>query len=336
MYYRSRRRRRCARDHHNVAVPHCIAKLTFLQLQSRMANDNRTTFWADVWTLQGAVTTHIIGRVLVFGILSVFCVWLHQTGPAIALEVGPIEVAGGALILLLVLRSNAGYDRWWEGRKLWGGIVNQSRNLALGGLAYGPHDPQWRSNFVHWCISFSHVCRRSLRAERDAPEIMALLGQESAASVVNAHHMPAFVSGELARFLHHATQNMHMDRFAFIQLDRQRAQLLDHLGACERILKTPLPRVFVITIRRFLSLYLVLLPLGLIDRIGWFTPPLVMLTAYVLLGVDQIAAELESPFSKASLSHLPLDEICVGIEKTLLAALADDRVRVQPARLRRP
>ena len=72
----------------------------------------------------------------------------NKSLPDLGIEVTPFEVAGGALSLLLVLRTNAGYDRWWEGRRLWGGIVNQSRNLAIAALSYGPDDPAWRDRFV--------------------------------------------------------------------------------------------------------------------------------------------------------------------------------------------
>ena len=97
-----------------------------------------------------------------------------------SIEVGPHEVAGALLGLLLVLRTNAGYERWWEARKLWGGIVNQSRNLAMAALAYGPDDPAWREQIVRWTAAFAHVARASLRGERDVPELVALLGREEA------------------------------------------------------------------------------------------------------------------------------------------------------------
>ncbi len=79
-----------------------------------------------------------------------------------------------------------------------------------------------------------------------------------------------------------------MDRFAFLQLDRERAALIDHIGACERILKTPLPLVYAIKIRRFIALFLLTLPFALLHRMNgdWLVPFITMMVAYPLIGVS--------------------------------------------------
>ncbi len=145
--------------------------------------------------------------------------------------------------LLLVLRTNAGYDRWWEGRKLWGAIVNQSRDLAVTALAYGPDDRAWRSEVVRWTASFGHVARRSLRGERTMPEVAALLGDDQAARIAAAPHMPGVVLLAIAALLRQARDRDDdpLDGFAFLEIDRARSGLMDHLGGCERILSTPCP-----------------------------------------------------------------------------------------------
>ena len=102
-----------------------------------------------------------------------------------------------------------------------------------------------------------------------------------------------------------------------LEAERERSQLIDHIGACERILKTPLARVFSIKIRRFLFLYLAILPVAIVDRCGALTVLLTMLVAYPLLSLDQIGIELENPFSKARLSHLPLEEIGATIQRNV-------------------
>ncbi|MBL9123340.1 MAG: hypothetical protein JNG90_06880, partial [Planctomycetaceae bacterium] len=241
----------------------------------------------------------------------------------IGLEIAPFEVAGAALGLLLVLRTNSGYDRWWEARKLWGGIVNQSRNVVISALSYGPDDPAWRERFVRWAAAFPHVARCSLRGERPAPEVAALLGQDAAAELAASVHMPSCVAMELADQLREACERYEMDRFAFLQVDRERAALIDHIGACERILKTPLPIVYAIKIRRFIALFLLTLPLALLHRMQgeWLVPVITMMVAYPLMSLDQIGIELQNPFAKANLSHLPLGDISETIEKNLLGLL---------------
>jgi putative membrane protein len=279
-------------------------------------------FWRDLLSLNGAAGRLVLGRVAVFGAVAWLIWWIENvTEASIAVDLTPYEVAGAALSLLLVLRTNAGYDRWWEGRKLWGGIVNQCRDLVVVSLANGPADPHWRGEIARWTAAFAHVSRRSLRGERDVAELAALLGAESAARVAAAEHMPSYVSARIAGLLADALKRQQIAGFAFQQADRDRALLLDHLGGCERIRKAPLPRAYAVKIRQFIVLFLLALPFALITRVGWLTPLVTILVAYPILALDKIGAELQQPFSKASLNHLPLDEICATIEGNLLAQL---------------
>ena len=283
-------------------------------------------FWRDLLTLRETAGQRVWGRVLVFGAFALLVWWVETiTEESIAIDVTPYEVAGVALSLLLVLRTNAGYDRWWEARKLWGGIVNQCRDLAVGALAFGPPDRHWREAIVHWTAAFAHAARRSLRGELDVPELTALLGAEEAAGVAAAKHMPSYVSAKIAAQLANALKLQNLSGYGFLQIDRDRALLLDHIGGCERIKKTPLPTAYAVKIRQFIFLFLVTLPFGLITRIGWLTPVVVTLVAYPILALDEIGAELQQPFSTASLNHLPLDEICATIESDLMAQLQSEQ-----------
>lgn len=293
-----------------------------------MSNQARQGFWREAFALQGSVTSRVMPLVLAFGLIaSSICgvawlvEWLLQV--RLALEITPYEFAGAALGLLLILRTNAGYDRWWEARKLWGGIVNQSRNLAVSAMAYGPTNSEWQGKIVRWTAAFPHVARLSLRGEQPSSEIANLVGPEHADQIAMADHMPSFVALKLGDFLREACEQLQMDRFAFMQLDRERALLIDHIGACERILKTPLPRAYSIKIRRFILLFLVTLPFALLHRSNsdWLVPLITMLVAYPLLSLDQIGVELENPFSTRSLNHLPLNDISATIEQNLLAVL---------------
>jgi putative membrane protein len=293
-----------------------------------MTAQARHGFWRQAFALHGSTTSRVLPHVLAFGLIATgLCVtaWLVERlfEARIALEVHPFEIAAGVLGLLLVLRTNSGYDRWWEARKLWGGIVNQSRNLVIGALCYGPDDPAWRETFVRWAAAFPHVARRSLRGERPGADIAALVGAAGAERITAAEHMPSFVAMRLGELLWDACDRLHMDRFAFLQVDRERASLIDHIGACERILKTPLPTVYAIKVRRFIALFLLVLPLALLHQVAdlWLIPVITMLVAYPLLSLDEIGVELQDPFSTGSLSHLPLDDISATIERNLLGLL---------------
>jgi ion channel-forming bestrophin family protein len=293
-----------------------------------MSFQTRQGFWREAFALHGSITPKVMPAVLIFGLAaSGICgiSWLVEKlfQMRIALAVAPFEFAGAALGLLLILRTNAGYDRWWEARKLWGGIVNQSRNFVIGAMAYGPADSEWQEKIVRWAAVFPHVARLNLRGELPSYEIANLVGSEDASRVATAEHMPSFVALILGELLHEACEKLEMDRFAFIQIDRERALLIDHIGACERIAKTPLPRAYSINIRRFIVMFLLTLPIALLHLLDgdWLVPFITMLVAYLLLSLDQIGVELENPFSASNLSHLPLDDISADIERDVLSVL---------------
>lgn len=292
----------------------------------KMARFSRTSFWRDAATIDDSATPKVLPGVLLFGLISVLvAVVEHYTVLRVTIDITSFEFGGAVIGLLLVLRTNEGNGRWYEARKFWGGIVNQCRNIATASLAHGPADPAWRRASVRWTIAFAHACRRSLRNERDIPEIAALVGDDEAARLANADHMPGYVSLIQGRILRLAVDRLAMSPEAFFQTEAQRLLLIDHIGGCERISKTPLPRAYSIQIRRFMFLFLATLPLGLIPKIGeWATPFITMLVAYPLLSLDRIGAELQQPFLTSSLNHLDLDGITDTIERNLLALLDDE------------
>lgn len=299
-----------------------------------MSAETERDFWQEAIALQGSVTPRILPYVLGFGVYACAVCgaawWIEQNWQKrIGLEVAPYEVAGAGAVLgvLLVFRTNAGYERWWEARKLWGGIVNQSRNLAISALSYGPVDDGWKDRLVRWAATFPHVARASLRGEPVPPEAVALVGQTNAEQIAAAAHRPSYVARRLGALLHDAREKHQLDGFAFLQLDKERATLIDHIGACERILKTPLAKVYSIKIRRFIALFLLTLPFALLYRTNsdWLVPVITMLVAYPLISLDQIGIELQNPFKASNLSHLPLEDISKTIEGNLLGLLSAER-----------
>jgi putative membrane protein len=295
--------------------------------------DKELNFWVEVFGIQGSAVPLIMLRVLVFGSFALLITALHHSkrfNYELHTNVGPHEIAGAALGLLLVLRTNAGYDRWWEGRRLWGGIVNQTRNLTIGALSYGPADRAWREQIVRWTAAFAHATRLGLRDQRQSSSLEGLLGCEAAKSLLSCHHMPNAVAVHLGTLLRDAIDNFGMSPLAYHHLENQRAILIDHMGACERIRSSPLPLAYRIEIRRFLVLFLITLPFAILDEAGWFTPIAVMLVAAPILSLDKIGTELQFPFSVTSLNHLPLDQLCLKIETDLLALL-DEQDPLLPA-----
>ncbi|TWT34777.1 Bestrophin, RFP-TM, chloride channel [Blastopirellula retiformator] len=194
------------------------------------------------------------------------------------------------------------------------------------GVIYGPKDPAWRASYVRWVAAFSAVCRHSLRGQTTYEEISDLVpvvGRVETQRLAQANHMPMYVVRRVGEMLRQAVETGDMDQFFFLKAEDERARLIDHIGACERILKTPLAIAFSIKIRRFLFLYLLFLPMALVDFVGWFTPLMTILIAYPLLSLDQIGVELQNPFCHRRLNHLPLGDISKTIRENLLASVEE-------------
>lgn len=287
------------------------------------------SFWRDAFAWRQAITGKVLPRILTFAAFAVAVAYLHGVYEWTGLPVTPLAYTGGILALLLVLRTNAGYERWWEARKLWGGIVNQSRNLAVNGLAYtsvgGTTDERWRESFVRWSAAFSHSARLSLRGQRRATELERVLGRADAEALLRADHMPSYVVERIADLLHRARRSGDIGGYELLATDEERRRLIDHIGGSERILKTPLARLASIKVRRFILLYLLGLPLAIASSSAALMAGITVLVAYPLLAIDQIGQELENPFDEARASHLPLDTICNTIEGNLLALLEQSR-----------
>ncbi len=280
-------------------------------------------FWREIFALRGSVTPYVARRVLAFGAVAL-AIYLANLVEHInlATDLGPYEVAGAVLGLLLVFRTNAGYDRWYEGRRLMGTILNDSRNLAITALTHGPQDPVWRESVVRWIACYGHVTRAALRGQSVPSQVRFLLGDAWADEVDRAEHMPNFVALRIGQFMRQACDAGQMNPLGFLQADRERMMLVESQGACERIRNTPVPWAYSVNIRRLIFLYLLAVPFALLDRVQWATPIVTMLIAYPILAVDQLGVELQQPFAKKSLNHLPLDELTNTIERNLMGLLA--------------
>ena len=298
------------------------------------AADPQKAFWSEIFTFRGSVTPIVFGRVIWFSLIAgIYYVVNEMVEPHLGIELGPFEVAGVVLGFLLVFRTNAGYDRWYEGRRLWGAIINDSRNLAVTSLTHGPEDSAWRESVIRWIAAFGHVTRATLRAEPLPNEVRSLLGERWADEVARAEHMPTFVAMRIGELMRSGCDTMGMDHFGFLQADRERSGLIDAVGSCERIQNTPIPMAYSINIRRLTFLYLAIVPFALLDHlkeVEWLTPFVMMLIAYPILAMDQIGVELQKPFGTTSLNHLPLEVFTRRIERELLQLLAASNAEKSP------
>ncbi len=276
-----------------------------------------STFFRNAFAWTGSITPKVIMGTLVSVFYCLLVAIFHDRFLPLDIDIGPFEYSGVVLGLLLVFRINSGYDRWWEARKLWGSVVNQSRNLVLIGLHYSSSPDDWRKQLTGWTRLVSYTMKNHLRGESSRADLDRLLGSEAASRADSISHAPLWVFSNISRLLNEARINSWMDPFSFQRAERERAILVDNVGACERILRTPIPFVLAVKLKRFIFLFLLLLPFALVSKVGLFAPLLSALITYPLLSLDQIGFELQNPFSKGSISHLPLDEICEKIEHNI-------------------
>ena len=227
---------------------------------------------------------------------------------------------GPALSLLLVFRTNASYDRFWEGRRLWGSIVNDCRNLARQSRIAFAKDSQAHQEFLAWVQLFPVLAMRKLRGESD-PKTLKLpslakkaLDADSVLRVVKSSSPPLSACARMTELL--ARPEYTQSLVNSLALENAIGRLIDSIGGCERIHKTPLPFAYVVHLRRALILYFCSLPLALESTLGWGTPFAVALIAYIFFGIEEIGVEIEDPFEDDP-NDLPLERICGTIESNV-------------------
>lgn len=291
-----------------------------------MAPVSESSFWFDVFPrdpLSHKYVRRVFRSLVPFIGFSILAYVLDRfTHLTVDIGVAPYEVAGAILGVFLVLRTNSGYERWWEARKLWGGIVNQCRSLATSTMAYGT-DPVWQTELVNMITLFAHATRRQLRNEHELPEAMRLLRGPLAAKLSHTSHAPQMVALQIARLLREGAQTGQLCEAVLMQMERDRISLIDFMGGCERIVKTPLPRAYNTVIRQFLVLFLFTLPFGILQKVTWMVPMITAFVGFPLLALDEIGTELQNPFSVAHVNHLPLEQICQTIEDNLRELLSE-------------
>lgn len=275
--------------------------------------------------IHGSVTPRVFSKVLAVFVYACFISALSIFIPDLALPISPFEYAGVIMGLILVFRVNAGYDRWWEARKLWGTVVNCSRNMAIIIKSYvDPANKGEIEKMLGLVAAMPFLMKNSLRGSDSVEEVKHLLSEETYAEMQEWQHKPNFISAKQASILSQMQESEKLNQFSFLKAEEVRETIIDCQGACERILKTPMPFVMAIKSRRFILLFLLILPAALVNYSPYISPMVVTLVAYALFSLDQIGVELQNPFSIDNLSHLPLNDICKTIERNVMEIKKND------------
>lgn len=216
-------------------------------------------------------------------------------------------VLGLVIGLLLVFRTNTAYDRWWEGRKKLGSLVNTSRHLALTSKNYLNEDHVFNILQI-----FPFVLKEHLRKE-NWDLLPPSLRQKMSAGFENAKHKPNFLLQELTSCFMHALKEKKITGEQLLILEEDVSNLMDILGACERIRNTPIPFGYSIHLKRILLIYLLTIPFGFVKTMGWYSIPFMVLVFYTMIGIELMGEEIEEPFG-TDINDLPFDELAEKIK----------------------
>lgn len=272
--------------------------------------------------IKGSVVRQIFWRVMLFVVWSGAVVAFHIYVRPVGVPSTVHTLIGVALGLLLVFRTQGSYERFWEGRKLWGGIVNESRNVAREAAAFLRGRPDLLRPIIFWTAAFPYAAMNSLRGGRGIGPLAERLPKEEVADVLSAQHVPSAVARRITSQLVRARDEGHLSDYVAITMDSNVNLLIDYIGSCERIQKTPLPFAYVVHLRRALILYCLTLPFALVETYGWSTIGDTLLIAYILFGIEEIGVEIENPFDEDD-NDIPLDQICANIEGNLMAVIEE-------------
>ncbi len=311
--------------------------------------------------IRGSMVREIFARVTVCVVWSIVVVSLHkvgQTPPMTFIEDGHEIISGGpqnflvflgrtiplsiplhghtligvALGLLLVFRTNVSYDRFWEGRRQWGNIVNDSRNIGRLATSLLKEDRDLLDRLLLWTMAWSWSVKHRLRGKQSIDKIAAELPAPEVQEVEQAQHIPLAVSRKMTEQIDAAQRRGLISDVQQSLLDGSLQRLIDALGACERIHNTPLPFAYMVHLRRALIVYLFTLPMALVADFGWATVLAMLLIAYILLGVEEIGVEIEDPFGD-DVNDLPLKTFCETITNNLQALRPGQRANAQAPQL---
>ena len=278
---------------------------------------NNENWFRMLFVWKGSVLPKVLPRLLLLLALSICVVFFkgklfHYKIP---LNPAPFTLFGIALALFLGFRNNASYDRFWEGRKLWGALLNDTRSLARQALTisgYAP-DSEEVATFINYLIAFTYALKHQLRHTDANKDLQQRLSPELADQLKTTIYKPIILMREMSAWVQRAGTHAIL-RASF---DQNLDKLSDIVGGCERIASTPIPYTYRVLLHRTVYIYCFLLPFGFVDSLGWLTPLIVTFIAYTFVALEAIAEEIEDPFGMES-NDLALNTMSLMIETTLL------------------
>jgi putative membrane protein len=234
----------------------------------------------------------------------------------------PLSIFGGVIGVIAGFRNASAYSRWWEARTVWGAIVNNSRSFARQVLSMIDTPETWRAaehdsgdvkrKLVLLEIAYVHALRHHLRRTVPWDDLTGLIPERDMERFRAYDNVPLAIQQEMASILADCHRVGWIDNIRWASLDRTLGALIDCQGTSERIKNTPMPVLYDLFIRRFISIYCILLPLGMVSSLKLLTPIGSTFVGFIFLALDQIGRDLESPFE-----NLPNDISLTAISRTI-------------------
>jgi ion channel-forming bestrophin family protein len=311
-----------------------VAGRSFQQKFLRYTGE-RLNWWEVIFRVGGSVVHAVFGWVLLCGAYGFIISLLSRFGYIRIVEevkvLPHIAVAlNVALSLLLAFRTNAAHDRFWEGRKLWGSMVNTVRNLVRGIWITieepQPVDRRQKQANMRLVSAFAVAMKLHLRHDpiNLNDELLSLMSQTKYHKIQEASHAPLEISFWLGDYLQRQYEREHINIFQLQDLHQLLNDMVDILGACERILKTPVPLAYTITLKLLLIAYLMIIPLELAHSLYLWTGPATAFVSLIFLVIYEVGSEIEEPFGHDP-NDLPLDFICDTIKRNVEDLIKHER-----------
>ncbi|RXM37831.1 hypothetical protein BOQ62_20615 [Chryseobacterium sp. CH21] len=224
---------------------------------------------------------------------------------------------GLALAIFMGFCNSASYDRFWEGRKLWGLLVIETRSLTRQILSlvndFSPDAQEEKQKIIKLISAFGWALNFQLRDKTGTEHLERLLSPEQLEQVKHKKFIPNIILGFIADWLNEQNKKGNIDTIVMTSMDHQLNQFSNISGGCERIYNTPLPFAYSVLLHRTVYLYCFWLPFGLVDTLGWMMPLIVLLISYTFIALDAIIQEIGEPFGEEE-NDLALNSICRTIE----------------------
>ncbi|MBD3884131.1 hypothetical protein IFO70_20495 [Phormidium tenue FACHB-886] len=286
------------------------------------------TWFQLAFKLRGSVVPLVLPRSLLCGGFGLFVSWLYSLGLPVALPVMASVIPNIVLGLMLVFRTNTAYERYWEGRRLWGNIINSVRNLSrsvwVGVLEKDPQDHSNKVATLQLIMAFVVATKLHLRQQTVSTELQPFLSKTRYTTLKLIDHPPLEISVWIQDYLQQQFQQQRLDGYQLNAMLQLLDSMVDSLGGCERILKTPMPLAYAIHLKQLLLIYCMALPFTFVQELHWWTGAIVTLISFTLFGIEEIGIEIENPFGRDS-NDLPLDSFSKTIERNI-----NDIMRLEP------